>query len=243
MTPSKEVFKLPVYLLLIIFFLCSNSTFAQQVKLKKKDLKRDISLVTTEGTIILRLYDSTPNHRDNFLRLVKSKFYDSILFHRVIKNFMIQAGDPNTKKQPGDTSKRKDLEYTLLPEFRSSLFHRKGVLAAARTPDNVNPTKSSSASQFYIVVGKIFTDASLDSVETFRLQGRKIPLQHREIYKTIGGTPHLDQGYTIFGEVVRGMDVVEKISAVATNKPGDKPVADVRIIEARLVKRNRRLKD
>jgi peptidyl-prolyl cis-trans isomerase B (cyclophilin B) len=197
-------------------------------------------MVTTEGTIVLRLYDSTPNHRDNFLRLVKSHFYDSIIFHRIIKNFMIQAGDPNTKKPIADSlAGRTSLDYTILPEFRTSLFHRKGVLAAASTPDNVNPTKSSSASQFYIVVGKIFTDASLDSVETYRLQGRKIPLQHREIYKTIGGTPHLDQNYTIFGEVVKGMDVVEKISKVATKIPGDKPVSDVRIIKARLVKRKK----
>ena len=119
------------------------------------------------------------------------------------------------------------------------MFHRKGVLAAARTPDNVNPKKSSSASQFYIVVGKIFTDVSLDSVETYRLQGRKIPLQHREVYKTVGGTPHLDQNYTIFGEVVRGMEVADKISVVATKNPGDRPVADVRIIKARLVKRKK----
>ncbi|MGZ5190217.1 MAG: peptidylprolyl isomerase, partial [Flavisolibacter sp.] len=236
-----DVFKnLPRFLWVLIPLFTCEFAIAQQVKLKKKDLRRDISMVTTEGTIILRLYDSTPNHRDNFLRLVKLKFYDSILFHRVIQNFMIQAGDPNTRKPIKDTSAaRKDLDYTLPSEFRSSLFHRKGVLAAARTGDNVNPTKASSASQFYIVVGKIFTDTSLDSVETFRLQGKKIPLHHREVYKTIGGTPHLDQNYTIFGEVVRGMEVVDKISVVSTKKPGDKPVVDVRIIEARLVKRKR----
>lgn len=239
MNCSMDLFKRPTGLLLVLFLLFSFSAFTQQVKLKKKDRKRDISLVTTEGTIILRLYDSTPNHRDNFLRLVKSGFYEGILFHRVIQNFMIQAGDPNTKKPIGDTSASKDLNYTLTPEFRRSLFHRKGVLAAARMPDNVNPTKSSSASQFYIVKGRVYTDISLDSVETFRLQGRKIPLHRREVYKTIGGTPHLDEGYTIFGEVVKGMDVVDKISAVATNKPGDRPVVDVRIIEARLVKRKR----
>jgi peptidyl-prolyl cis-trans isomerase B (cyclophilin B) len=213
-------------------------SFAQQeVKLKKKDRKRDVEMVTTEGTIVLRLSDSTPLHRDNFLRLVKSHYYDSVLFHRVIKNFMIQGGDPDSKHATAGTALGEGgPNYTIPAEFRQTLFHKKGVLAAAR--DN-NPEKASSGSQFYIVQGKKFTDAGLDSVETMRLK-RKLPMEHREIYKTIGGTPHLDQNYTVFGEVVSGLDVVDRIAAVPTSRtPPDRPVTDVRILKARLVKRKK----
>ena len=132
--------------------------------------------------------------------------------------------------------------YTVPAEFRTTLFHKKGVLAAARTGDNINPTKASSGSQFYIVQGKVFTDAGLDSLETFRLNGRKIPLAHREAYKTIGGTPHLDQAYTVYGEVVKGLDVVDRIAAVQTSKgqDRDRPLADVRIIKTKLIKRKKK---
>ena len=128
--------------------------------------------------------------------------------------------------------------YTIPAEFRTTLFHKKGVIAAAR--DN-NPEKASSGSQFYIVQGKVFTDAGLDSVETFRLNGRKIPAEQREVYKTIGGTPHLDQGYTVFGEVVKGLEVVDKIAAVQTSKgeDRDRPLEDVSIIKAKLIKRKK----
>jgi peptidyl-prolyl cis-trans isomerase B (cyclophilin B) len=212
------------------------ASFAQQnVKLKKKDRKRDIEMVTSEGTIVLRLSDSTPLHRDNFLRLVKTKYYDSVLFHRVIQNFMIQAGDPNSKgAAAGVALGEGGPAYRVPAEFRTTLFHKKGVLAAAR--DN-NPEKSSSGSQFYIVQGKKFTDAGLDSVETMRLK-RKLPQEHREVYKTLGGTPHLDQNYTVFGEVVRGLDIVDRIAATPTSRtPPDRPVTDVRIVSTRLIKR------
>ncbi|HYH16584.1 MAG TPA: peptidylprolyl isomerase [Flavisolibacter sp.] len=214
------------------------ASYAQQtIKLKKKDRKRDIEMVTTEGTIVLRLSDSTPLHRDNFLRLVKTKYYDSVLFHRVIQNFMIQAGDPNSKNAAaGVALGNGGPDYKVPAEFRTTLFHKKGVLAAAR--DN-NPEKASSGSQFYIVQGKKFTDAGLDSVETMRLK-RKLPEAHREVYKTIGGTPHLDQNYTVFGEVVSGLDVVDRIAATSTSRtPPDRPVTDVRILKARLVKRKK----
>ena len=210
------------------------------IKLKKKDRKRDVELITTKGTILLRLSDSTPVHRDNFLRLVKSHFYDSVLFHRVIQNFMIQAGDPKSKQAAaGQPLGNGGLGYTLPAEFRATLFHKKGVLAAAREGDGVNPEKRSSATQFYIVQGKTFTDAGLDSVETYRLKGRKIPSDQRALYKTIGGTPHLDQNYTVFGEVIKGLNVVDSIAAVPTSKAADRdrPIADVRIVKARLVKR------
>lgn len=207
--------------------------------LRKNDLKKDVELHTSKGNIVLRLSDSTPLHRNNFIKLVKQHYYDSIIFHRVIKSFMVQAGDPNTRQaKPNERMGNGGPGYTVPAEIRQSLFHKKGVLAAARMGDNVNPKKESSGSQFYIVQGKIFTDAGLDSVETFRLNGRKLPLAHREVYKTVGGTPHLDQNYTIFGEVVSGLNVVDSIASVQTNKEiGDRPVEDVKIIKARLVKR------
>lgn len=222
--------------LLLIAISCSLLSFSQQeIKLKKRDRKRDIEMLTSEGPIVLRLSDATPLHRDNFLRLVKTKFYDSLLFHRVIQNFMIQAGDPNSKSAvEGVALGNGGPSYKVPAEFRPSLFHKKGMLAAAR--DN-NPEKASSGSQFYIVQGKKFTDAGLDSVETFRLK-RTLPAEHRAVYKTVGGAPHLDQNYTVFGEVVRGLDLVDKIAATPTSKtPPDRPVTDVRIIKARLVKR------
>ena len=227
---------------LIAAFLLSTvalGTFAQQdVKLKKKDRRRDVELRTTEGSIVLRLYDSTPLHRDNFLRLVKSKFYDSILFHRVIQGFMIQAGDPNSKRaSSGQPLGSGGPSYTVAAEFRPTIYHRKGVLAAAR---NNNPEKASSGSQFYIVQGKVFNDHELDSIETNRLK-RKIPAAQREVYKTTGGTPQLDQSYTVYGEVVRGLEVVDRIAGTATSKgpDRDRPLKDVRIVSARLVKRKK----
>jgi cyclophilin family peptidyl-prolyl cis-trans isomerase len=212
------------------------------VKLKRKDRKRDVELYTTAGNIVLRLYDSTPLHRDNFLRLVKAHYYDSVLFHRVIKNFMIQSGDPNSKTAlAGQPLGNGGPEYMVPAEFRPTLFHKKGVLAAARNGDDVNPQKQSSASQFYIVQGRRFTDKELDSVEVVRLKGYKLPVDHREVYKTIGGTPQLDQNYTVFGEVVRGLDVVDSIAGTATSKGVDKdrPLQDIRIIKAKLVKRRK----
>ncbi|MGB8194077.1 MAG: peptidylprolyl isomerase [Chitinophagaceae bacterium] len=208
--------------------------------LRKNDLKKDVELVTSKGTIVLRLSDSTPLHRDNFLKLVKQKYYDSILFHRVIKTFMIQAGDPNSKQaKPGEALGNGGPGYTVPAEIRQTMFHKKGMLAAARMGDDVNPLKASSGSQFYIVQGKVFTDAGLDSVETFRLKGRKLPAEHRAVYKTLGGAPHLDQNYTIFGEVVRGLGVVDSIAVMPTSgRPTDRPLGDIKIISARLVKRN-----
>ena len=210
--------------------------------IKKKDRKRDVLMQTTMGDMVIRLSDSTPLHRDNFLKLVKVGYYDSVLFHRVIKNFMIQGGDPNSiRAAAGKPLGDGGPGYTVPAEFRKTLFHKKGALAAARMGDNVNPTKASSGSQFYIAQGKVFTDAGLDSVETFRLNGRKIPAEQREVYKTIGGTPHLDQGYTVYGEVVKGLDVLDNIAAVQTSRgqDRDRPLQDVRIIKAKLIKRKR----
>ncbi|WP_111598624.1 peptidylprolyl isomerase [Chitinophaga skermanii] len=185
---------------------------------------RKVKVITPYGTMVIKLYDETPLHRDNFIKLVKKHFYDSVLFHRVIKNFMIQGGDPDSKHaQPGAALGEGDVGYTIPAEFRADLFHKKGVLAAAR--DN-NPAKASSGCQFYIVQGKKYTDGGLDTLETTRLKGRKIPANQREVYKTIGGVPHLDQNYTVFGEVISGMEVIDKIAAVETDKR-DRPVKDV----------------
>ena len=154
---------------------------------------------------------------------------------------MIQSGDPKSKYAKADD----DLgdggpDYTIPAEFRASLFHHKGVLAAARQPDAVNPQKASSGSQFYIVQGKIFTDSGLDSVEINRLHGRKIPPAQRAVYKTIGGAPHLDQNYTVFGELVKGWEVLDSIAAVPTSgKPHDRPLQDVRILSMRLIRRHK----
>jgi cyclophilin family peptidyl-prolyl cis-trans isomerase len=207
----------------------------------KRDKRKDIEMTTTMGSIRLRLSDATPLHRDNFIRLVKSHFYEGIAFHRVIKGFMIQAGDAKSR----DSSIRKprrapDSSYTIPAEIREDLYHHRGVLAAARMGDQVNPTRASSGTQFYIVQGKTFSDQSLDSVETYRLNGRKIPVTHRDTYKSMGGAPHLDQSYTIFGEVLEGMGTVDTIASVTTTgrSGNDKPLAPIRILKMRLVKRN-----
>lgn len=226
--------------LLIAIFVSCNPKLANG--LRKNDLKRDVEMVTNYGTMIIRLSDSTPLHRDNFLKLVRQHYYDSVLFHRVINHFMIQAGDPESKRaETGKQLGNGGPGYTVPAEFRTTIFHKKGVIAAARTGDDINPQKASSGSQFYIVQGRVFTDASLDSVETFRLKGRKLPSEHRAVYKSIGGTPHLDQGYTIFGELVKGFEVLDSIAAVPTSgrQGGDRPLKDVRIISARLIKRNK----
>ena len=226
----------------VLFAAPATSRPENDSTIRKKDRKRDVLLQTSKGDITIRLSDSTPLHRDNFLKLVKVGFYDSILFHRVINTFMIQGGDPDSR-----TARARQVlgnggpPYKIPAEIRTTLFHKKGVIAAARASDDVNPEKASSGSQFYLAQGKIYTDAGLDSLETFRLKGRKIPAAYREAYKTIGGIPHLDQNYTVYGEVVKGLDVVDKIAAVETSKGNDRdrPLEDIRIIKAILVKRKK----
>ncbi len=218
-------------LLTILAIFLATSVFAA------KPTHKYVRIKTSQGECVIMLYNATPQHRDNFLKLAKEGFYNGTLFHRVIQNFMIQGGDPDSKTaKPGQALGEGDLGYMVPAEFRSDLFHKKGVLAAAR--DN-NPAKSSSASQFYIVQGKTFTDAQLDMIETQRLQGRKIPAEHREVYKTLGGTPHLDQNYTVYGEVVRGLEMVDRIAAVKTSK-ADRPEEDVKMEVSVLKKREAR---
>ncbi|HEY1164702.1 MAG TPA: peptidylprolyl isomerase [Chitinophaga sp.] len=194
---------------------------------------RKVKVLTPYGTMIIMLYDQTPQHRDNFVKLVKEHFYDSLLFHRVINTFMIQGGDPDSRHAaPGALLGNGENGYTIPAEFQLDLFHRKGVLAAAR---DENPAKASSGCQFYIVQGKQWTDAELDKLEQTRLGGRKIPVDQREIYKTKGGTPQLDQRYTVFGQVIKGMDVIDKIAAVKTDG-NDRPLTNVPM-KIRLVKK------
>lgn len=183
-----------------------------------------VRIKTAYGSCIIRLYNETPKHRDNFIKLVKLGFYNGTLFHRVIQNFMIQGGDPDSKNaKPGVELGNGDLKYTVPAEFRDSIFHKRGVLAAARDD---NPTKASSATQFYIVEGKRLTDEDLDKLVAGRLKGRKIPESEREYYKSVGGTPQLDQSYTVYGEVVFGLDMVDQIAAVKKDKR-DRPLVDV----------------
>ena len=214
--------KLSVFLLIF----CAGSVFAKP----KHDF---VKIKTSKGECIIMLYNQTPKHRDNFLKLSKEGFYNGTLFHRVIKEFMIQGGDPGSKTaKPGQALGSGDLGYRVGAEFRDSLFHKKGVLAAAR--DN-NPQKESSASQFYIVQGKKWTDATLDDVQMKRMNGRIIPESQRRVYKELGGTPHLDQNYTVYGEVVSGIEMVDAIAVLKTGT-SDRPVEDVSMMVSVLKK-------
>lgn len=184
-----------------------------------------IEIITDYGTMKAKLYDSTPLHRDNMVKLIKEGFYDGLLFHRVISDFMIQGGDPNSKDAPpnqqlgsGGPGYQIDAEIGAL--------HYKGAIAAARTGDGVNPQRRSSGSQFYIVQGKPLSDAQLDMMAG--QSGTEYTPEQRAKYKEVGGVPFLDNQYTVFGEVVEGLDVIDKIAAVQT-APGDRPVEDVKM--------------
>ncbi len=246
--------------------------------------RQAVQIETNFGTIVIHLYDETPLHRDNFLKLVNEQFYDSILFHRVIEQFMIQAGDPESRSAGiEDTVGLVDLPYTIPAEFHPDIFHKRGALGAAR--DN-NPERASSSTQFYIVQGRVYNDSTLerqldringwlamnrvvndpankalvDELDSLQendgdsdaihmisdeLQGLadadkeaqepyRYPEAHSEHYKTIGGAAHLDQNYTVFGEVVEGMAVVDSIAAVATNDM-DRPLEPVKILSTKII--------
>ncbi|MCM1441871.1 MAG: peptidylprolyl isomerase [Roseburia sp.] len=200
---------------------------------------------TTAGDIVLELDDRTPRHRDNFAALADEGYFDSLLFHRVIEGFMIQGGDPRTRRITGaefdaDGPETGEARYweDIGAEIRfPELYHRRGALAAAREGDDVNPERRSSRTQFYIVWGRTFTDEGLDRTQerlTAATGGRAVmPDSVREVYRTVGGTPHLDGQYTVFGRVVEGLDVVEAIQRTPTDSL-DRPLTDVRIIGARV---------
>lgn len=187
-----------------------------------------VEIQTPYGNMIAELSNETPLHRDNFMHLVEQQFYDSLLFHRVIRNFMIQGGDPNSRG--ADESARLGSGgpgYQIDAEFKDDLAHIKGAIAAARMGDQVNPQKKSSGSQFYIVDGNKVTDSILDQIEAKK--GFRYTSEQRAAYKELGGTPHLDQDYTVFGRIIEGLDVIDKIAAAKT-KPGDRPAENVWMI-------------
>ncbi len=192
-----------------------------------------VLIKTSMGDITVKLYNGTPHHRDNFIKLVNENFYNDLLFHRVIDQFMIQGGDPDSKNAPaGQQLGSGGPGYTVAAEISPDYFHKKGALCAARTGDQANPTRRSSGSQFYIVTGKVYTDAELDSFE--QRMGTKFTDEQRTAYKTVGGTPFLDGQYTVFGEVIDGMDVLDKITAVAKDR-NDRPTEDVKIISMEII--------
>jgi peptidyl-prolyl cis-trans isomerase B (cyclophilin B) len=184
-----------------------------------------LKIETDSGTMVVKLSEKTPQTTANFLKLVKEHFYDGLLFHRVIKGFMIQGGDPDSKNAaPGKVLGEGGLKYTIPAEFDSSLFHKKGAIAMARENDDVNPKKASSSNQFYIVEGRTFTDVEMNQIE--RKFNIIIPESHREIYRTVGGAPFLDMNYTVFGQVVSGLDVIDKIAQTAKDAH-DRPLHDI----------------
>lgn len=201
----------------------------------------EVLLETTEGNIRIMLYDDTPQHRDNFLKLVDEHFYDSLLFHRVIKNFMIQTGDPKSRHaEPGETLGGGDLGYTLPAEINATThYHARGAVAMAREGDKQNPERQSSACQFYIVWGKTYSTKELEAIQEKVLENTngqtKFSSEMFWTYRKRGGSPHLDGQYTVFGEVTEGLDVVEKIQRAFTDDY-NRPVDDVRILKVSKVK-------
>lgn len=272
-----------ISLFLLIAF-ATNSLFGQTGKAEPVVL-----IETNHGNIKVKLYNQTPKHRDNFLKLVKENYYNGVLFHRVINQFMIQAGDPDSKNAaPGTMLGNGGPGYEIDAEIKPGLFHKKGALAAARQGDNVNPLKKSSGSQFYIVQGQIFTAEQLNAMEQ-KINGQKkqslmvqylnkpenkvlknkvdslnkagdrntlnaigaeieqkiakdlstdklfkFTPEQRTIYSTVGGTPHLDDAYTVFGEVLEGLEIVDKIAVVKTDK-NNRPEKDVVITKMSII--------
>lgn len=217
-----------IYFLLffVSIFMCG---FAQKADKQKKDTDRVyyVKIETSYGDMVVKLYNETPLHRDNFIKLVQDGTYDELIFHRVINKFMIQGGDPNSRNaKPGQMLGDGGLGYTIPAEFVPGLYHKKGALAAARQGDDVNPRKESSACQFYIVQGETWNAERLKMVE--QRMGKSFTSEQAETYSTLGGTPFLDGDYTVFGEVVEGLEVIDKIAAVQCGSM-DRPVEDVKM--------------
>lgn len=273
------------WILLIILACSAVACKSGQKKDGNMEKETVLKIETSMGDIKVKLYNETPKHRDNFIKLAKDGTYNGTLFHRVIKDFMVQAGDPESKNAPkGKMLGSGDVGYTVPAEFvYPKYFHKKGALSAARQGDEVNPKKESSGCQFYIVTGKVFNDSTLLNMEQQKNQNKvteafnALAQKHmKEIYKmrkvndqdglyalqdtlfiqaeaeaakqpdfhftpeqikaytTVGGTPHLDGEYTVFGEVVEGMDIVDKIQQVKTDR-SDRPEEDVKIINVSVI--------
>lgn len=262
--------------LVLISIVFSFITFSCQLDQSKKKAKDQLYKIETEyGNMVFKLYDATPLHKENFIKLIEQGYFNDLLFHRVINDFMIQGGDPNSKNAaPGQLLGDGGPGYTIPAEFVDTLFHKKGVIAAAREGDDTNPEMRSAGSQFYIVQGKVFDDEAVKKVEDrinasrlnklvtkyieeakneayntggmidyqvilpearkkaeekFKEEGYfKIPEEKLKVYQTIGGTPHLDDAYTVFGEVIEGLEVLDKIAAVETDE-NDRPLKDIKM--------------
>ena len=213
-----------IFLVLILTVSIAYISAAQNTKVK---------VSTSEGDMVIMLYDETPKHRDNFIKLVEEHYYDNLLFHRVINEFMIQGGDPNSKNAAAGTALGNGGPgYTVEAEFNSKYFHKKGALAAARMGDNVNPDKNSSGSQFYFAQGKVYTDQQLDMFE--KQMGTTFTKAQRDAYCTVGGTPHLDGAYTVYGEITEGLNILDKI-AVVNCDARNRPLDDIKIISMEII--------
>lgn len=218
--------------IVISLFLCFSALSIYTTSGQEKETL--VQIDTDMGKIKVKLYNETPQHRDNFIKLVKEGRYDGLLFHRIIKQFMVQGGDVTSKDAPIDKPLGDgDLGYTIPAEIvYPKYFHKRGALCAARTGDEENPLRASSATQFYIVTGKFFTDMELDKKE--KEEGMTFTPEQREAYKIQGGSPHLDKKYTVFGEVVKGQNVVDEMQLVQTNEK-DRPLKNVKIKSMKIV--------
>lgn len=224
-SPNKKSFAIALLTGLFVFTACANSGNGSN---NENASAIHVRMETTMGDIIVKLYDETPQHRDNFLSLIEEDFYEGVLFHRVIEHFMIQAGDPMSRDAvPGEPLGSGGPGYTIPAEIVPGIYHQKGALAAARQGDQRNPERASSGSQFYIVQGRVFSEEGLNQMA----EERDLDLneEQREIYTTTGGAPHLDNAYTVFGQVIEGMEVVERIGAMETDDR-DRPLEDVSIV-------------
>lgn len=204
-----------------------EATTPQENKEETKEITTMVLISTNYGDMKAILYNETPLHRDNFIKLVKEGYYDGTLFHRVIDGFMIQGGDPNSKTaKPNQQLGQGGPGYTIPAEFKQELIHKKGALAAARMGDNVNPQKASSGSQFYIAQGKRYTTDELNMLQA--RMGKQFNQTQKDAYVNEGGVPFLDYEYTVFGQVIEGLEVIDKIAKVQKDR-FDRPVEDVKM--------------
>ncbi|MBO5838745.1 MAG: peptidylprolyl isomerase [Bacteroidales bacterium] len=216
----------------IFAFGCSNKVADKNIATEPKEEetkeKTTMVIISTDlGEMKAVLYNETPLHKENFIKLTKEGYFDGCLFHRVIDGFMIQGGDPDSKTaKPGQMLGQGGPGYTIPAEFKQELIHKKGALAAARMADQVNPQKASSGSQFYIAQGKSYTENELNMLSS--RMGKAFNKQQMEAYTTVGGVPFLDYEYTVFGEVVEGLEVIDKIAAVEKDRR-DRPVQDIKM--------------